>query len=52
MNELSKQYFASVANVKVENLSVPDRLISGALAGISYWVATYPLDVVKVWSRL
>lgn len=48
VNELSKQYFAKVNNVAIENLSVPDRLLSGAAAGIGYWVCTYPLDVVKV----
>ena len=48
MNELSKRYLASKRGVDPKNLSLWDRLASGAVAGLSYWVGTYPLDVIKV----
>ena len=37
------------AGCEVHQLGLRDRLLAGAAAGLSYWVGTYPLDVVKVF---
>lgn len=48
VNELAKRSLAHYAGCEVKQLSLRDRLAAGAAAGLSYWVGTYPLDVVKV----
>lgn len=35
-------------DVQVKDLRLSHRLVAGACAGLSYWVGTYPLDVIKV----
>lgn len=47
VNELVKRGLAERQGVTVDELSTRDRLIAGACAGLSYWVLTYPLDLIK-----
>lgn len=51
-NELLKRHYAEVHHLPVDALDVKYNMISGALAGLAYWVGTYPLDIVKVSHRL
>ena len=48
VNELAKRSIAQYEGCEVHQLSLRDRLSAGAAAGLSYWVGTYPLDIVKV----
>jgi hypothetical protein len=32
----------------VADLTVPERMFSGACAGLCYWVGIFPLDAIKV----
>lgn len=50
-NEFVKTKCAAVEGVKVEDISMFSRFISGACGGLGYWVTTYPLDVVKATSQ-
>eukprot|EP01039_Chlorochromonas_danica_P009159 gene9157-10110_t len=45
--ELVKHYYAELDNVHVKELSMSRSLTAGAIAGLTYWVSTYPLDVIK-----
>ena len=47
VNEVMKRYFAEKDGVAVKDLPFIRNLMSGACAGLSYWVTTYPLDVIK-----
>eukprot|EP01038_Epipyxis_sp_PR26KG_P009501 gene9501-12799_t len=51
VNELVKYEMADIAGVDVKNLNIKMRLFAGACAGLSYWVLTYPLDVIKARSQ-
>ena len=42
-----KRKLAERSGVHVNELQSWQRLIAGASAGLSYWVLTYPLDLVK-----
>ena len=42
-----KRKLASSQNVEVSQLHLSYKLISGACAGLCYWVLTYPLDAIK-----
>ena len=42
-----KRYFSEREGVAPEHLPLRYRLLAGATAGLSYWVGTYPLDVIK-----
>jgi len=59
VNEICKQAFVDRRNrdrssraaaaplVTAKDLSLGERLVSGASAGMCYWVLTYPLDAIK-----
>ena len=47
VNEMMKEQIAASKQIKLADLSLPDRLIAGATAGLCYWVGTCPLDVIK-----
>ena len=47
-----KREIASRGQKRVENLTIPERMISGACAGLCYWGGTFPLDAVKVSSLM
>lgn len=54
VNELMKQRLVdrrnnaqSARHFTTNDLSLPERLISGACGGVCYWVLTYPLDAIK-----
>ena len=47
VNELVKQKFAEMEGVPVTQVSTPKKLLSGAIAGMSYWTLLYPLDAIK-----
>lgn len=47
VNEIVKRELARRNNTDIKNLDIGNRLIAGACAGLSYWVGTYPLDVIK-----
>lgn len=48
VNEMTKRYFAQLNQCDVKDIPLSQKLMSGSCAGLSYWVCTYPLDVVKV----
>lgn len=50
-NELVKRKCAEREGVPVSDISILSRLLSGACAGLAYWVTTYPLDVVKATAQ-
>jgi len=43
-----KRWQAQRDGIAIKDLSLTQRLLAGACAGLSYWIGTYPLDVVKV----
>jgi len=45
--ELSKRYMAKRQNKSVSELESAQVLLAGGVAGVSQWVPTYPIDVVK-----
>ena len=45
--ELTRNWLARRAGVKVSELGVGPLLVAGAAGGVSYWALTYPLDAVK-----
>jgi solute carrier family 25 carnitine/acylcarnitine transporter 20/29 len=45
--ELTKRQFAKIYNCEKSELPTIASLLSGSVAGLSYWVTTYPLDVIK-----
>lgn len=45
--ELSKRKFAQLYDCNKSELPTIASLLSGSVAGLSYWVTTYPLDVIK-----
>ena len=47
VNELVKRKFASNQGINVSELHLSYKLMSGACAGLCYWVLTYPLDAIK-----
>ena len=47
VNEIVKQKFAEMEGVPVTQVSTPKKLLSGAIAGMSYWTLLYPLDAIK-----
>ena len=47
-----KREIASRGQKRVENLTIPERMISGACAGLCYWGGTFPLDAIKVSSLM
>eukprot|EP01031_Cornospumella_fuschlensis_P030464 gene30464-36820_t len=47
VSEILKRHFAELDGVSVKDLSMDRYFLSGAAAGLSYWVTTYPLDVIK-----
>mmetsp|Transcript_22073 Transcript_22073/g.21331 ORF Transcript_22073/g.21331 Transcript_22073/m.21331 type:complete len:289 (-) Transcript_22073:534-1400(-) len=47
VNEITKRALAKRANKEVQQLNPIERFISGAAAGLSYWVGTFPLDAIK-----
>lgn len=47
VNEMSKRAFANANGTSVDKLDFHQRLVCGALAGLHYWVLTFPLDAVK-----
>jgi solute carrier family 25 carnitine/acylcarnitine transporter 20/29 len=47
VNEIVKHEIAKREGINVSELTVPQRLVAGASAGLCYWVGTYPLDVIK-----
>jgi len=47
INEIVKEKIALRKGIAVAKLELSDKLLAGACAGISYWVGTYPLDVIK-----
>jgi|LauGreSBDMM110SN_4_FD.fasta_scaffold60559_1 solute carrier family 25 carnitine/acylcarnitine transporter 20/29 len=48
VNEMMKRYFADMDNLNDLNaISFEKKLISGATAGLCYWIGTYPLDRIK-----
>jgi hypothetical protein len=47
--ELVKRHYAEVDGCEVKHLHISRNLTAGACAGLSYWVTTYPLDVIKVF---
>lgn len=51
INELVKGKCAEWEGVSIDNISLMSRFVSGACAGLGYWVTTYPLDVLKATSQ-
>ena len=47
-----KREIARRGQKRVENLTIPERMISGACAGLCYWGGTFPLDAIKVSSLM
>lgn len=47
-NELMKRELVRRDGRSVADLTVPERMLSGACAGLCYWGSTFPLDAVKV----
>lgn len=48
VNEMMKRHFANSENLNdVNAISLEKKLISGATAGLCYWIGTYPLDRIK-----
>jgi hypothetical protein len=47
VNEITKRALAKRAKKEVQQLNPIERFISGAAAGLSYWVGTFPLDAIK-----
>ena len=47
INEIVKQKLALNANCTIADLSISEKLVAGASAGLGYWILTYPLDAVK-----
>jgi solute carrier family 25 carnitine/acylcarnitine transporter 20/29 len=45
--ELARESFARQQGVKVDQLPASSVLLAGGLGGFSYWIATYPMDVIK-----
>lgn len=45
--ETSKRYFQSRSPTPDKPLPISALLTSGAIGGLGYWLACYPLDVVK-----
>ena len=48
VNELTKREIAFRSGKSVADLTIPERMFSGACAGLCYWVGTFPLDAIKV----
>ena len=51
VNELTKRKFAETQGIQVSELHLTYKLISGATAGLCYWLLTYPLDAIKGQSQ-
>jgi len=47
MNEIMKHTISESLQIDQSQLLISHRLASGAIAGLCYWVGTYPLDVIK-----
>jgi Mitochondrial carrier protein len=47
VNEIVKEKLARHEGVDISELSLGQRLLAGACAGLGYWVSTYPLDAIK-----
>jgi hypothetical protein len=47
-NEIIKREIVRRDGRAVADLTVPERMFSGACAGLCYWVGTFPLDAIKV----
>jgi Mitochondrial carrier protein len=47
-NEIMKREIVRRDGRTVADLTVPERMFSGACAGLCYWVGTFPLDAIKV----
>ena len=50
VNEISKRELARMNHIDVVDLPFHLRLASGAIAGLGYWLLTYPLDAIKARS--
>lgn len=51
VNELVKRRFAEQQGIDTKDLSLYYKASAGAIAGLSYWVLTFPLDVIKGQSQ-
>lgn len=47
VNEIVKRRLAEQSGIDVKELHSWQRLTAGASAGLSYWILTYPLDLIK-----
>lgn len=48
VNELMKREIVRRDGRSDTDLTIPERMLSGACAGLCYWVGTFPLDAIKV----
>lgn len=47
VNDYVKYHFAKKQNKDPKYLDIKYNMIAGSLAGLSYWIGTYPLDIIK-----